>query len=323
VDNSQQKVFIVLNPKAGNANQAEEIHVALEKHFPQPDWTAEVYETTGKEDEDVAALCRQACERGASLVVAAGGDGTVVDVANGLINTQVPLGVLPLGTGNDLARILSIPLKMEDAFAVLSGDHRVIEADALKVGDRFYLSNVSVGISPHVMKDTDSTQKKRFGLLAYVWTLIKRVNILQLQRYRLTIDGQLQLIHASEVLVSNTTLLERLPSVFGPPENLNDSQLEVYLITARSWGDYVRMAWNLLRRPGKSVPKLNHLGVKRSIRIEAIGTSRLVQADGEVIGRTPVEVELVHRAIRVIMAKPNQDTTAKEMDVPAVQEYVG
>jgi diacylglycerol kinase family enzyme len=130
------------------------------------------------------------------------------------------------------------------------------------------------------------------------------------------------LVNAAEVLVSNTTLLETLPSIFGPPENLNDSQLEVYLITARSWGDYARIAWNLIRHPGQSPPKLFHLGVRRSIRIEAIGTSRLVQADGEVIGHTPVEVELVHKAIRVIMAKP-KDETLKETDIAAVQEYVG
>jgi diacylglycerol kinase (ATP) len=321
VNNSQKKVFIVLNPKAGNANQAEEIHVALEKYFPQPEWTAEVYETTGKEDEDVVALCRQACEQGASLVIAAGGDGTVIDVANGLINGKVPLGVLPLGTGNDLARILNIPLKMEDAFAVLAGDHAVIEVDALKVEDRFYLSNVSVGISPHVMKDTDSDQKKRFGRLAYIWTMIKRSSILQVHHYRLTIDGQSQSINASEVLVSNTTLLNALPHLFGPPEDLNDSQLEIYLVTARTWGDYARMLWELIRRPGQSAKKLFHLGVKHSIRIETSGSSQLVQADGEVIGRTPVEVELVPKAVRVIMAKPAPDSTAAVV-VPAVQEYI-
>jgi diacylglycerol kinase family enzyme len=240
-----------------------------------------------------------------------------------LINTQVPLGVLPLGTGNDLARILSIPLNLEDAFAVLGGDHDVIEVDTLKVEDRFYLSNVSVGISPHVMKHTDSAEKKRFGLLAYVWTLIKRVKVLQLQHYRLTIDGQTQAINAAEVLVSNTTLLETLPSVFGPPENLNDRQLEIYLITARTWGDYARMAWNLIRRPGHKVPKLFHLGVKRSIRIENSGASQLVQADGEIIGRTPVEVELVPRSIRVVMAKPAADVSANKVDVPAAQAHVG
>ncbi len=106
MDNSSRKVFAVFNPEAGNADQSDEIRSALASHFTQPQWTTEIYEMTGK--EDVPAICRAACERGASLVVAAGGDGTVVGVANGLVHSRVPLGILPLGTGNDL---LSLTLK--------------------------------------------------------------------------------------------------------------------------------------------------------------------------------------------------------------------
>src|SRR5664279_2139290 len=150
--NSNQKVFVVFNPKAGKEDQAADIRSALASTFTLPQWTTEIYETTGK--EDVPALCRAACERGASLVIAAGGDGTVVGVANGLVHSQTPLGILPLGTGNDLARVLAIPLKLDEAVALLAGDHSVIEVDALQVGDRFFFSNVSVGMSPQVMNDT-------------------------------------------------------------------------------------------------------------------------------------------------------------------------
>ena len=123
-------------------------------------------------------------------MIAAGGDGTVVGVANGLVNSPVPLGILPLGTGNDLARVLGVPLKVDEALDLLVGDHLIIEADALKVGDRYFFSNVSVGITPQVMGETKSAQKKRFGLLAYLWTMIRRSNLFQLHRYTLTIDGQ-------------------------------------------------------------------------------------------------------------------------------------
>ena len=132
-------------------------------HFTPPQWTSEIYETTGKEDEDVAAICRAACERGASLVISAGGDGTLVGVGNGLVNSPVPLGILPLGTGNDLARALLIPLKLDEAMDLLVSDHDVMEVDALKVGERHFFSNVSVGISPEMMSDTKSADKKTFG----------------------------------------------------------------------------------------------------------------------------------------------------------------
>lgn len=302
MDQSRQKVFIVLNPTAGNADQGEALRKALSEHFAEPDWTAEIYETTGK--EDLAAICREATEKGASLVVAAGGDGTLVGVANGLVNCETPLGILPMGTGNDLARVLSVPLKVEEALDVLTGEHEVLEMDALKVGDRYYFSNVSVGFSPQMMKETKSEQKKRFGVLAYLWTMFKQSRIYQLRRYTLTIDGQKRHVRATEVLISNPTLLEAPPHLFGPPETLNDGQLEAYLVTAHRLGEYLRLAWFLLRHGGRSATTFQHWTGQKSIRIEADQRPQMVQADGEVIGHTPVEVQLVPKALRVIMPKP-------------------
>ncbi len=216
MDNSRQKAFVVFNPKAGREDEAVELRSALARHFTSPRWTVEIYETTGK--EDVTATCRAACERGASLVISAGGDGTLVGVANALVHSQVPLGILPLGTGNRLARILSVPLKLDEAVQLLAGDHTVIEIDALKVGDRYFFSNVSVGMSPEIMNETKSAQKKRFGRLAYVLTTVKRSSLFHLRRYTLTIDGQTRRMRASEVLISNTKLLEKDDFLLGPPE---------------------------------------------------------------------------------------------------------
>ncbi|MBI5957638.1 MAG: diacylglycerol kinase family lipid kinase [Chloroflexi bacterium] len=310
MDHSSQRVFVVYNPKAGNADQSDNIRLALADHFAQPQWTLEIYEITGK--EDVSAICHAACERGASLVIAAGGDGTVVGVANGLVHSRVPLGILPLGTGNDLARVLGIPLKLDKALALLVDDHAVIEVDALKVGDCYFFSNVSVGISPHMVDNTNSAQKKRFGRLAYLWTILKRLGSFRLEHYTLTIDGQSQQSRASEVLISNTTLLESLPHLFGPSETLNDGQLEVYLVMAHTVGGYLQLAWDLLRQPGQSAANLHHWTARHSIRIDADRHSRLVQADGEVIGHTPVEIQLVPKALHVIMPKTTVNETVLE-----------
>jgi diacylglycerol kinase (ATP) len=303
MDNSSQKVFVVFNPSAGKEAQADEVRAALAQHFVAPRWTSEIYETTGKADEDVAAICRAACARGASLVISAGGDGTLIGVANGLVHSPVPLGILPLGTGNDLARALLIPLNLDEAMQLLTNGHTVMAIDALQVGERYFFSNVSVGISPQMMHDTTAADKKLFGRLAYVLAMIKRSGVFQLQRYTLTLDGRPRSIRAAEVLISNTTLLEKPPFLFGPPETLDDGQLEVYVVTAHTLGDYVQLVWDLFRRPGRSAAKLTHLAATHSVRITA-DRSHLVQADGEVIGYTPVEVQLVLKAIRVIRPKP-------------------
>ena len=316
MDNSSQKVFVVFNPKAGKENEAAEVPEMLARYFIPPQWTPEIYETTGK--EDVAAICRAACERGASLVVSAGGDGTLVGVANGLVHRPVPLGILPLGTGNALARALLIPLKLDEAVKLLVSDHAVMEMDALKVGERYFFSNVSVGISAEVMHDTKSASKKRFGRLAYVMAMVKRTSIFKLQRYTLTLDGQSWPIRAAEVLISNNTLLEEPPFLFGLPETLSDGQLEVYVVTAHTPDDYLRLAWDSFSRPGRAAAKISHWTAKQNARIEAIRRSTLVQADGEMIGHAPVEIQLVPKAIQVIMPKPASVLPANGGDASSV-----
>ena len=302
MDDTNQKVFVAFNAAAGKEGQADEVRVALTSRFTPPRWTLEIYEVTGK--EDLAAVCRAACEQGASIVIAAGGDGTLVGAANGLVHGRVPLGILPLGTGNDLARTLLIPLKLDEAVELIAGDHAVMEVDALQVGERYFFSIVSLGISSAMINDTTSANKKIFGRLAYFLSEFKRSRIFRLKRYTLTLDGQPRSIRAAEVLIANTTLLQKPREVFGPPETLNDGQLEVYIITAHHFGDYLRLLWDLFIRPGTHSAKYSHWAGKQSVRIESIRRPTLVQADGEMIGHTPVEIKMVPKAIPIIIPKP-------------------
>jgi diacylglycerol kinase (ATP) len=302
VTDEVKKVFVVHNPTAGREGQLDEVRAVLASHFVPPRWSSEIYETTGT--DDVPAVCRAACARGASLVIMVGGDGTLVGVANGLVHSRVPLGILPLGTGNYLARALQIPLNIEEAADLLVGEHDVVEVDALRVGERYFFSNVSVGISPEIMNDTSSADKKHFGRLAYVLSMVKRLRVFHLRRYRLTLDGRSRRILAAEVLISSTTLLQKPPFLFGLPKTLSDGRLEVYVVTARSLFNYLRLAWDVLLRPGKHAASLSHWVARDSVRIETLRRSHLVQADGEVIGRTPVEIQLVRKAVHIIAPRP-------------------
>jgi diacylglycerol kinase family enzyme len=135
--------------------------------------------------------------------------------------------------------------------------------------------------------------------------MIKQSSIFQLRRYMLRLDGRRRFIRAGEVLISNTTMLEKPPVLLGPPETLGDGQLEVYVVTARTMSDYVRLAWDVFFRSGKRAAKLSHWTARQSARIDSFRRSSLVQADGEMIGHTPVEIHLIPKAIQVIM--PQQE----------------
>ncbi len=320
---SGQNVYVVFNPTAGSAAESDTVRDEISKCFVAPQWDCEVYETTGKKDEDIPALCRNAIKKGAKMIISAGGDGTLVSVANGVVHSDIPLGILPLGTGNDLARILGIPLKLEDALKVLSGENESIEIDGLKVGDKYYFSNVSVGITPKMMKDTDSKQKKRFGRLAYIWTMFKQSRIFQMRNYNLTIDDKQQRVNAVEIMISNSTLLEAPPQLFGTVDTLQDGKLEIYWVKARAWRDYLQLAWDLIRRPGESAAKMTHLEAKNIIRIEPVKHSQLVQADGEAIGNTPVEIKMERKALRVIMPKSVEETEKPLLEKLHLQQNAG
>ena len=298
---ARQKAFVIFNPKAGKDNQADDVRAALTRHFSPPLWTLEIHETTAT--DDVAAICRAACEQGASLVIAAGGDGTVVGVANGLVHRPIPLGIVPLGTGNFLARALLIPLKLDEAVELIAGGNAIAGVDALEVGGRCFFINVSVGMSPEAVNKTSAADKKVFGRLAYVIAMVKRARLFRLQRYVVRLDGRTRAIRAAEVVISSTTMLEKPPYLFGPPETLGDGQLEVYVVTARTLNDYMRLTWDLFFRSGRPSAKLSHLTVRKGARIDCARRPSLVQADGELIGRTPVEIHLLQRALNVIVPR--------------------
>ncbi|NTU85205.1 MAG: acylglycerol kinase family protein, partial [Chloroflexales bacterium] len=116
-----RNVFVVLNPVAGTSDGAM-VRATLEEHLASDDRKVEIYETTGAEGEDIPALVQAAIACDADLVVAAGGDGTVSLVADALVGTNVPLGIVPIGTANVLAQVLELPGDLAGAAALLAGD---------------------------------------------------------------------------------------------------------------------------------------------------------------------------------------------------------
>lgn len=297
---STRKLFVILNPTAGTQS-AEAVRKALADHFSCEDGTCHVHQTTGA--ENLAELAKGAASRGVEAVVAAGGDGTVSAVADGLVGSKTPLGILPLGTANVLARELGIPTDLVAACELLAGDFATTPVDAMKVGDRHFFTQVGVGIDALMIRDTKREDKKRFGRLAYLWTGLARLIGFQPRRFYLAIDGREEIkTRASQVLVANSGTLGQKPLTWGPDIELDDGAADVCVIRAGSIWDYARLSWHVLRGKHNDDPKLHYRKAEKSV---AIRTKKPlpVQADGEVIGETPVEVTVVPAAVRVCVPK--------------------
>jgi diacylglycerol kinase (ATP) len=177
----------------------------------------------------------------------------------------------------------------------------------MQVGDRYYTLNVSAGISGEAMRKTPAKVKRRFGISAYVWTIMNEVIGLNPRRFELQVDGSAIKVRASEILISNGSLLEDPPIPLGPPSEFKDGEFDVYIISARTLTDYLRLIWQLLSRSAKEASDVHHLRVSEKIRVEAVGEAQPTQGDGEVIGETPLEVRVKYQALQIIAPKEIQD----------------
>lgn len=310
-----KRVFVVLNPVAGTTNP-DAAKEAIEGYCKGQNWEYEIHET--KKDEDLGKLVSDKLKAGVELVIAAGGDGTVSAVVAGMVNSQVPMAILPAGTGNALARDLTIPLGMGDALKLLGSDNTVREMDLMKVnGKKYYVMNVSVGLTAMVMHNTKREEKRRFGFLAYLYRAAGSVVRTRMHRFQFKVDDRAVSLRASEVMIANCKLLGLQPQLEGVEINSEDGRLDIFVVRANSVRDFlsVAVAFILRQKPGEA-KTLRYLKANRTIQIQS-DYPLPVQADGEEIGNTPTEIELIPKALRILVPCPPEKDKVEDSKTPA------
>jgi len=298
---AQARIFVVLNPMAGSSNAAD-IRQALQQQLGEQIQT-EIYETTGDEGEDIVAIVRAELANNPSVVVAAGGDGTISDVAEALIGTDTRLGIIPVGTANVFARELGIPLDLEGACALLDGEPHTTSVDAMKVGEQYYVLQIGIGIDSLMIRDTDRQAKRRFGRAAYMWTAFTRLIGYQPMRFTIVADGKRLRPRASQVLIANGGVLGAPPFRWGPNIRPDDGKIDVCIVSARTALDYMGLIWHTILGQQRRDRNVRYLTAERSIAISA-DHPLPIQADGEIIGDTPIQIQVIPNALRVIVPAP-------------------
>ena len=151
-----KSVSILLNERAGSCDAAA-ARALIERLSVEHGVEAHV--VSFEKGTDLGDVAREAIRRGASIVAAGGGDGTISAVAAALVGTDVALGVLPLGTLNHFAKDLGIPLKLEDAVrTLLTGEST--EIDVAEINGRIFLNNSSLGLYPRIVRQREAQQKR-------------------------------------------------------------------------------------------------------------------------------------------------------------------
>ncbi len=174
-------VFII-NPHSG-VDRQKAIQQAIETNLDTTQFSWEIQHTqhAGHGTE----LAKLAADNNAFAVVAVGGDGSVNDVAKGLVGSHTALAIIPKGSGNGMARSLNIPLKVEQAISVINGNNTIM-MDLGFVNEYSFISNAGVGFDTIVSQQFASSKKR--GLMVYAWLTIKNLLSYNELDWQLTVD---------------------------------------------------------------------------------------------------------------------------------------
>jgi diacylglycerol kinase family enzyme len=284
-------VAAVLNP--AKIDDLPALKKAIIEHCggPEPAW----YETT--EDDTGAGQATAAVAGGARLVLVCGGDGTVAACAGALAGTGVAMAVVPVGTGNLLARNLDIPLELPEALEMAFGtDERVI--DVLEAAEQRFVVMAGLGFDAALIRDTDDDLKDRLGWLAYIGGLTRALRRSPHARFTITIDDGLPVsTEAIGVLVGNVGQLEAGITLM-PDASPDDGRLDVLVLTPRRARDWPALVWRILRHRPDAGPQADIRRGKR-VRISA-AVAVPVEFDGDFRGETTeLEVEVLAAALIV------------------------
>lgn len=251
---------------------------------------------------DAAALAEAYASAGADPVVAVGGDGTIHEVANGLLRggpTRPALAVIPAGTGNDFARGLGIPIGTSDALAAaLGGVSRAI--DAARCGTRYFLGVAGAGFDARVAKAVNGAPSMlKVGALPFVYYTLREVITNRNVELNVALDGGRVIRQRTFMVSISNGRYSGGGMQLAPGAEPDDGRLDVCLV-----GDVSR--WEVVRL----LPKVfsgGHVGHAKvtilhasTIRIDG-PPEVLAQADGELIGGLPLDIAIVPEALRVLV----------------------
>lgn len=283
----RRRFLVIHNPVAG-ARRARRLRAVLEALGQRYGAEVTVRPTTGRGDAE--AMARAVTPGAFDAVVAAGGDGTINEVVNGLgahgTLPPVPLGVVPLGTANVLAQELGLPLDAEGMASVLA------EGAALPVhlgvaNGRCFAMMAGTGLDAQVVERVDTRLKRLIGKGAYVTETLAQLAAYRDARYRVTVDGMT--VEAASVIVAKGHFYAGR-FVCAPEARLAEPRLHVCLFPGAGRWNAVRYIWGVT---AGRLPRFHDYRIIPAERVSIEGPAGdAVQGDGDVIARLPVDIAL-------------------------------
>ena len=292
----RRRCAVIYNP----TKVSDKFHALVEDSLQRNGWGNTLWLETSADDPG-RAMTKQAVAEHVDLVIGAGGDGTIRHVADTLAHTGIPMGLVPAGTGNLLARNLDLPLEELDAIEVaLGGQVRQIDLVKITVDNRapeHFAVMAGIGIDAMIMDETDDDLKDTVGSAAYFVAAAKALGRLPI-RLMVQLDSNRPVRrHAMLCVIGNVGTL-RGNIVLIPGASPDDGLLDVYIASPRRFRHWIKVALRLLTRRAKKDDQVDQYTGK-TVRITIDGEDNY-QLDGDVIGEsTTLNAEIQPGALAI------------------------
>jgi len=293
-----RSLTVIYNPAAGQRRGAffTRVLAALEEQG----WRAELRTTAGP--GDASAMAAAAARDGRARIAVAGGDGTIHEAVNGLASvppragqTRPLLGIIPLGTANVLAQEIGLPLRPRSVADCLAG-RRELDVRLGRLGESYFLLMAGAGFDAEVVASVSPALKRRFGKGAYVWESLRQGFLYGFPELELELDGVPA--KARSLIVARARHYGG-SFVLSEAAGLETDSLQAFLFEKAGPLSVLRYSLALMLGRLERTEGLRRLPVS-SLRI--LGPAGLpLQADGDSVGTTPIEIGLSERRLRLLI----------------------
>lgn len=231
------------------------------------------------------------------LVIVGGGDGTLNAAAAGLVKTQLPLGILPMGTANDLARTLGIPTSISEACKIIATG-RKLSIDLGQVNDQYFFNVASLGISTRITQRLTDKVKKRWGILAYAATALQVLWQTRPFQAEIRFNGVSVRGKTVQIAVGNGRYYGGGTPI-SQKATIDDHQLDLYSLEIQYWWQVIPILPAMSRGRQATWPSVV---AHQSQDIEVTTRRpRPISTDGEITTQTPAHFRVIPQALSVIV----------------------
>lgn len=297
-----ERFLVLINPRASGGQSPVVMRRRIAAAFAEHDVPFDLVETA--DPADALEIARAAARKGVRAVVAAGGDGTVAQALRGTAGTEVPVAILPFGTGNQLANNFDIPASLDGAVRV-AVEGRVEQIDLCRAGDEVFALMAGAGFDAELIAAATAELKRALGPAAYVLGALRHALTPPASQFRIVADGRELEVQASMVLVANVGQLAVAPLPVdikvAPRVSFRDGLLDICIFAGRNLPELARMLWRVAREQYGGDDRMLFIQAKQ-VRVEA-DPPVAVQIDGESAGRTPLEAEVLPGAGRILVPR--------------------